>query len=102
MRKLPVASGRRIQTARAAIDRIDDALVRSLVRRRQLVSKIQKIKKETGIPACDPVREKKILRRLGAKHDPGMRRVLRRLYETIFSWSGEACGRGRRNRTASR
>ena len=102
MKKLPIAGGHRIQTARADIDKIDDALVRFLVRRRRLVAMIQKLKKKSGLPARDPVREKKILRRLGAKHDPGVRRALRRLYEIIFSWSGEARGCGRHCRNAPR
>ncbi len=55
-----------LNEARSEIDKIDDELLRLLLRRLELSSIIGKIKKEGNMPTFDQAREDKIFDRLNA------------------------------------
>ena len=64
-------SRRKLDKIRRGIDRVDDAIVRQLARRRRLVLELAQLKREFGIPIFDRKREQALVervRRWGKQH----------------------------------
>jgi 3-deoxy-7-phosphoheptulonate synthase/chorismate mutase len=58
----------RLAALRVRIDQVDLELLRLLERRGQVVQEVMVLKKSTGTPTHDPVREEQILSRLREMH----------------------------------
>ncbi len=63
---MPVPAALTLSGARAAIDRIDDAMVALLAARRALVSTAARSKRGAGLPSRDEQRERQVMRRAHA------------------------------------
>jgi len=84
---------------RVKIDQVDLELLRILERRGQVVAEIMALKKSTGTPTLDAVRQEQILSRLRAMHKgpydwPSIARVFRLVLEISRGMAGN-----RRDRT---
>lgn len=84
---------------RVKIDQVDLELLRILERRGQVVAEIMALKKSTGTPTLDAVRQEQILSRLRAMHNgpydwPSIARVFRLVLEISRGMAGN-----RRDRT---
>ena len=78
---------------RVKIDQVDLELLRILERRGQVVAEIMELKKSTGTPTLDPVREEQVLSRLRAMHKgpydwPSIARVFRLVMEISRGMAG--------------
>ena len=78
---------------REKIDQIDDEIAALYVKRMQTVRDIVELKREGGIGISDPGRERAILQRLTAAHDPIYEGDLKLLYALLFDLSRSAQAR---------
>ena len=56
-----------LEELRKEIDKIDDEIISNLSRRKNLIEKVAKIKKESNMPVLDEEREQQLLQRLKEK-----------------------------------
>ncbi len=75
---------------RARIDQIDDQMADLYVKRMQTVRDIVEAKRAGGIAISDPGRERAILQRLTAAHDPIYEPDLKLIYALLFDLSRSA------------
>ncbi len=73
-----------IEHWRSEIDELDAELLRLLNMRARLALKVGALKKASGLPLCDPERERRVLSRLqdangGPLDAPAVRRLFRRI-----------------------
>src|ERR1051325_5010966 len=70
-----------LKTPRAEIDSIDRDLLRLLNRRAELASQVLSLKRDAGLPVCDPKRELEVLARV---RDNNSGPLDSRAIETVF------------------
>lgn len=80
-------NARDLSSLRKEIDVVDDELSRLLLKRRKIVKKIGKIKKEKNLPLLDKERENDVLRRVSDGRSDGETAYLSAVYESVFSAS---------------
>ena len=79
---------RELRRYRAAIDRIDNRLVRLLKKRLAMVKQVGRMKRERGMAVIQPEREGEILARVGrAASNTETRDYLDALYRALFKAS---------------
>ncbi|MDD3212340.1 MAG: prephenate dehydratase domain-containing protein, partial [Eubacteriales bacterium] len=76
-----------IQALREEINRYDDTLVQTFVKRMETALEIAKYKQESGLPVMDPAREREVISRVTANCDEAMAVNIKLLYNTIFDLS---------------
>ena len=82
-----------IKELREKIDRIDDEIASLYVKRMHLVRDIVEAKRAGGLMISDPGRERAILQRLTAAHDPIYEGDLKLIYSLLFDLSKSAQAR---------
>ena len=82
-----------MQELRERIDHIDDQIAELYVKRMQTVRDIVEAKRAGGIAVSDPGRERAILQRLTAAHDPIYEGDLKLIYALLFELSRNAQAR---------
>jgi len=82
-----------MQELREKIDRIDDEIASLYVKRMQTVRDIVEAKRAGGLSIVDPGRERAILQRLAAAHDPIYEGDLKLIYALLFDLSRSAQAR---------
>jgi chorismate mutase len=74
-----------IEHWRSEIDELDKELLRLLNMRARLALKVGALKKASGLPLCDPERERRVLQRLQeANSGPFDHEAVRRLFRRII------------------
>ena len=82
-----------IKELREKIDRIDDEMASLYVKRMKTVKDIVEAKRAGGLMISDPGRERAILQRLAAAHDPIYEGDLKLIYSLLFDLSKSAQAR---------
>ena len=82
-----------IKELREKIDRIDDEIASLYVKRMKTVKDIVEAKRAGGLMISDPGRERAILQRLAAAHDPIYEGDLKLIYSLLFDLSKSAQAR---------
>lgn len=84
----PDTPSRSLDDLRAAIDRLDDQIIRLLNERAALIVEVGKVKRDTGVPIYSPHREQAVLQRvLAANAGPLPARTIEAVYREIMSGS---------------
>jgi chorismate mutase/prephenate dehydratase len=76
-----------IQQLREEIDRCDDLLKTTFVKRMDMALEIARYKKQNNLPVMDPARERAVIARVTADCDDAMAVNVKLLYNTIFDLS---------------
>ncbi|MCE5342944.1 MAG: chorismate mutase [Eubacteriales bacterium] len=76
-----------MQDLREEIDRCDDVLEKTFVKRMETALEIARYKRENGLPVMDPARERAVVARVTADCDDAMAVNVKLLYNTIFDLS---------------
>lgn len=84
-----------IAALRSQIDACDDELLALLARRAGLVRRVGAAKRQAGLPAVDPDRERRLVERLAARPDAqalgaeGVSRIFERIFEVTRRLAGQ-------------
>lgn len=76
-----------IQALREEINRCDDVLAQTFIKRMETALEIAKYKQENDMPVMDPAREREVISRVTADCDEAMGVNVKLLYNTIFDLS---------------